>query len=150
MAQEARELICMITRGTDHELSSVGFTIANGGITAGLKVFIFLSSSGVDLVRKRAADTTQVNPLEPLAMTAERGGPATTAGFLKTIARTGEAAKLPFPIHPHMLRHSTGYKLANDGHDTRALQHYMGHKNIMHTVRYTEMAPDRFKNFWKD
>jgi predicted peroxiredoxin len=67
MAQEARELICMITSGTDHELSSVGFTIANGGITAGLKVFIFLSSSGVDLVRKRAADSTQVNPLEPLA-----------------------------------------------------------------------------------
>ncbi len=61
--------------------------------------------------------------------------------FLKTIARTGETARLPFPIHPHMLRHSTGYKLANDGHDTRALQHYMGHKNIMHTVRYTEMAP---------
>jgi site-specific recombinase XerD len=80
----------------------------------------------------------------------ERGGPATTAGFLKMIARTGAAAKLPFPIHPHMLRHSTGYKLANDGHDTRALQHYMGHKNIMHTVRYTEMAPDRFKNFWQD
>ena len=63
----------------------------------------------------------------------ERGGPATTAGFLKTIARTGEAAKLPFPIHPHMLRHSTGYKLANDGHDTRALQHFMGHRNIVHT-----------------
>jgi site-specific recombinase XerD len=80
----------------------------------------------------------------------ERGGPATTAGFLKTIARIGEAAKLPFPIHPHMLRHSTGYKLANDGRDTRALQHYMGHKNIMHTVRYTDMAPDRFKNFWQD
>jgi site-specific recombinase XerD len=49
-----------------------------------------------------------------------------------------------------MLRHSTGYKLANDGHDARALQHYMGHKNIMQTVRYTEMAPDRFKNFWND
>jgi hypothetical protein len=48
MAQEAKELVCMITGGTDHELSSVGFTIANGGITAGLKVFIFLSSSGVD------------------------------------------------------------------------------------------------------
>jgi type 1 fimbriae regulatory protein FimE len=80
----------------------------------------------------------------------ERGGPATTAGFLKMISRTGEAAKLPFPIHPHMLRHSTGYKLANDGHDTRALRHYMGHKNIMHTVRYTEMAPDRFKDFWRD
>ena len=49
-----------------------------------------------------------------------------------------------------MLRHACGYKLANDGHDTRALQHYLGHKNITHTVRYTEMAPDRFKGFWKD
>jgi predicted peroxiredoxin len=49
----------------DHKLSSVGFTIANGGITAGLKVFIFLSSSGVDLVRKRAADTTQSIRLNP-------------------------------------------------------------------------------------
>ena len=58
------------------------------------------------------------------------------------IARIGAAAKFPFPIHSHMLRHSTGYKLANDGH--RALQHYLGHKNIMHTFRYTEMAPDRF------
>ena len=61
----------------------------------------------------------------------------------------GEAAKMPFPIHPHMLRHACGFKLANDGHDTRALQHYLGHKNIQHTVRYTEMAPDRFKNFWR-
>jgi len=90
------------------------------------------------------------NMESPYVFITERGGPATTAGFLKTIARLGEAANLPFPIHPHMLRHSTGYKLANDGHDTRALQHYMGHKNIMHTVRYTDMAPDRFKNFWQD
>ncbi len=71
--------------------------------------------------------------------------------LLKMIAaRTGEAAGPPFLIHPHMLRHSTGYNQLNDGHDTRSLQHYMGHKNIMHTVRYTEMAPDRFKNFWRD
>jgi type 1 fimbriae regulatory protein FimE len=90
------------------------------------------------------------NPESRYVFITERSGPATTAGFLKTIARTGEAAKLPFPINPHMLRHSTGYKLANDGHDTRALQHYMGHKNIKHTVRYTEMAPDLLKNFWKD
>ena len=69
---------------------------------------------------------------------------------VRELSSGGEAAKLPFPIHPHMLRHSTGYKLADDGHDTRALQHYMGHKNIVHTVRYTEMAPNRFKDFWKD
>ena len=48
-----------------------------------------------------------------------------------------------------MLRHACGFKLANDGHDTRALQHYLGHKNIQHTVRYTDMAPDRFKDFWR-
>lgn len=68
----------------------------------------------------------------------------------KMLARAGEEAELGFPVHPHMLRHACGYKLANDGHDTRALQHYLGHKNIAHTVRYTEMVPDRFKGFWKD
>ena len=74
----------------------------------------------------------------------------TTATVRKMIARAGEVAKLAFPIHPHMLRHACGYKLANDGHDTRSLQQYLGHKNIQHTVRYTELAPDRFKNFWRD
>jgi site-specific recombinase XerD len=54
-----------------------------------------------------------------------------------------------FPIHPHMLRHGCGYALANAGHDTRALQAWLGHKNIQHTVRYTELAPNRFKNFWR-
>ena len=49
-----------------------------------------------------------------------------------------------------MLRHATGFKLANDGHDTRAIQHYLGHQNIQHTVRYTELAPDRFKGFCQD
>lgn len=80
----------------------------------------------------------------------ERGAPMTPAGFRKLLARLGEAAKFPFGVHPHMLRHATGYKLANDGRDTRALQHYLGHKNIMHTVRYTELSPERFKNFWED
>ena len=80
----------------------------------------------------------------------ERGGPISPIGFHRLVQRLGEAAKMPFPIHPHMLRHACGFKLANDGHDTRALQHYLGHKNIQHTVRYTEMAPDRFKDFWRD
>ena len=66
------------------------------------------------------------------------------------VTRAGKVAGLPFPAHPHMLRHACGYKLANDGQDTRALQHYLGHKNITHTVRYTELAPDRSKTFWKD
>ena len=77
-------------------------------------------------------------------------GRSSPIGFHRLIQRVGETAKMPFPIHPHMLRHACGFKLANDGHDTRALQHYLGHKNIQHTVRYTEMAPDRFKDFWRN
>jgi type 1 fimbriae regulatory protein FimB/type 1 fimbriae regulatory protein FimE len=80
----------------------------------------------------------------------ERRAPMTAAGFRKMVARIGETGKFPFPVHPHMLRHACGYKLANDGQDTRAVQHYLGHKNIQHTVRYTELSPERFKSFWED
>ena len=80
----------------------------------------------------------------------ERAAPITTAGFRKMLARVGEGAEFPFPVHPHMLRHACGYKLANDGQDTRAVQHYLGHKNIQHTVRYTQLSPERFKSFWDD
>ena len=80
--------------------------------------------------------------------TSERGAPFTTAGFAKMVARAGESAKLT-GVHPHMLRHACGYALANRGHDTRALQAYLGHKNIQHTVRYTELSPTRFKDFWR-
>jgi predicted peroxiredoxin len=66
MAEAKRSLVVLMTRGTDHELSSVGFTIACGGLTAGLDVCVFLTSSAVDLVRKRAIDTTVVPPLSPL------------------------------------------------------------------------------------
>jgi type 1 fimbriae regulatory protein FimB/type 1 fimbriae regulatory protein FimE len=58
--------------------------------------------------------------------------------------------KMPFGVHPHMLRHACGFKLANQGADTRSLQHYLGHKNIQHTVRYTKRSPDRFRGFWQD
>jgi integrase len=85
----------------------------------------------------------------PFVFTSERGAPFTTAGFAKMIARAGVEAKFKFRVHPHMLRHACGYALANKGHDTRALQAYLGHKNIQHTVRYTELAPTRFKDFWR-
>jgi len=62
------------------------------------------------------------------------------------LQRTGEAAKLPFAVHPHMLRHACGYKLANDGHDT----HSLAHRNLQSTARYTALAPDRFAKFWQD
>ena len=89
-------------------------------------------------------------PETQYVFTSERKGPMIDSTFRKMLARAGEEAKLGLPIHPHMLRHSTGFKLANDGRDTRSIQHYLGHKNIQHTVRYTKIAADRFKDFWPD
>ena len=86
----------------------------------------------------------------PYVFTTERGGPMTTAGFRKMLARTGAMSALTFPVHPHMLRHACGYKLANEGRDTRAIQLYLGHRHIQHTVRYTLLKADRFKHFWTD
>jgi type 1 fimbriae regulatory protein FimB/type 1 fimbriae regulatory protein FimE len=89
------------------------------------------------------------DPKSPFVFTSERGSPFTTAGFARMIERAGEGAGLGFKAHPHMLRHACGFALANKGHDTRALQAYLGHKNIQHTVRYTELSPQRFKDFWR-
>ena len=86
----------------------------------------------------------------PYVFVSERGAPLSVAGYQRMVARAGEAAGFSFLIHSHMLRHSCGYKLANDGQDTRAIQHYLGHRSIASTVRYTALAPDRFRGFWKD
>jgi type 1 fimbriae regulatory protein FimB/type 1 fimbriae regulatory protein FimE len=86
----------------------------------------------------------------PYVFVTERRGPLTDSAVRKIVARAGERALLGFPVHPHMLRHACGFKLANDGQDTRAIQHYLGHRTIQHTVRYTELAPNRFRAFWTD
>lgn len=88
--------------------------------------------------------------LGPRVFVTERDGPMSTAGFRKLLARTGCAAGFGFGVHPHMLRPACGYKLANDGQDTRAIQHYLGHKNIQHTVRYTQLSAKYSKGFWHD
>jgi integrase len=86
----------------------------------------------------------------PFVFVSERCAPFTTAGFARMMERAATAASLGLKAHPHMLRHACGFALANAGHDTRAVQAYLGHSNIQHTVRYTELAPDRFKDFWPD
>src|SRR5262249_44466785 len=88
-------------------------------------------------------------PKSPFVFTSERGSPFSTAGFARMVERAGVEARLEFKVHPHMLRHACGYALANRGHDTRALQAYLGHRNIQHTVRYTELSPTRFKDVWR-
>jgi type 1 fimbriae regulatory protein FimB/type 1 fimbriae regulatory protein FimE len=105
--------------------------------------------TGLELRALRRLKREQ-EPSSPYLFVSERGAPFSTEGFARLLQRAGKVAKVPFPIHPHMLRHACGYKLANDGVDTRALQAYLGHRNIQHTVRYTELAPGRFKGFWKD
>jgi integrase len=89
-------------------------------------------------------------PTSPYVFISERRAPLSAAGYQRMVARAGVAAKFTFPVHSHMLRHACGFKLANDGHDTRAIQAYLGHRSIMSTVRYTALTPNRFKNFWKD
>jgi len=80
----------------------------------------------------------------------ERGTPLTDRTIRHIVLRAGQEAGLPFPVHPHMLRHACGFYLANKGVDTRAIQHYLGHRNIQHTVRYTDLAANRFDGFWDD
>jgi integrase len=80
----------------------------------------------------------------------ERGGPFTPDAVNRLVKRIGARADFPFPVHAHMLRHACGYKLANDGHDTRAIQDWLGHRSIQHTTRYTELSQTRFKDFWRD
>jgi site-specific recombinase XerD len=127
-----------------------------------------VSFSGAALhVRRRKNGTPSTHPLggtelralrrlrreskaSPFVFVSERKVPFSTEGFARLLQRAGKVAGLTIAVHPHMLRHACGYKLANDGRDTRSIQSYLGHKNIQHTVRYTEMAPNRFKNFWKD
>jgi integrase len=90
------------------------------------------------------------SPTSPFMFVSERGAPLSPPGFAKMVKRAGEAADLGIKTHAHMLRHSTGFKLANDARDTRSIQSYMGHKNIQNTTRYTALAPNRFRDFWSD
>jgi site-specific recombinase XerD len=90
------------------------------------------------------------SPKSPFVFVSERGAPLSAPGFSRMVERTAVGANLKIKAHAHMLGHGCGYKLANDGQDTRALQAYLGHKNIQNTTRYTALAQDRFKGFWRD
>ena len=103
---------------------------------------------GTELRALRRLQREQAPP-SPYLFTTERRTPMSAAGFRKQLAVIGVAAGLPFPVHPHMLRHACGFALAHSRHDTRAIQEWLGHKNIQHTTRYTELTTHRFKDFWQ-
>ena len=87
-------------------------------------------------------------PKCPFVFQSSRKGPMCPDTIAGVVVLAGILADLPFPVHAHMLRHGTGYYLANRGVDTRTIQSYLGHKNIQHTVRYTELAPTKFQGLW--
>ncbi|GAC1504498.1 MAG: tyrosine-type recombinase/integrase [Chamaesiphon sp.] len=87
-------------------------------------------------------------PTSAYIFQSSRQGPLAKDTIAGIIERAGELALLPFPVHAHMLRHGTGYYLANQGTDTRTIQSYLGHNNIQHTVRYTELASTKFQGLW--
>jgi type 1 fimbriae regulatory protein FimB/type 1 fimbriae regulatory protein FimE len=89
-------------------------------------------------------------PTSPFVFISERGSPFTRDGVGKLVARAGVEAGFDHAVHPHQLRHACGYKLANKGTDTRTIQAYLGHRSIVHTVKYTALAADRFDRLWRD
>ena len=89
-------------------------------------------------------------PESDFVFTSERLGPLSSRTIHNTISQAGQEANLKFPIHPHMMRHARGHRLANEGVDTRSIQAYLGHKSILHTVIYTKLNANRFKGFSKD
>ncbi len=98
----------------------------------------------------RALRELQRNAKTPFVFETERGGPFTPDAVNRLVKGIGSrVAGLGFPVHAHMLRHACGYALANAGHDTRAIQDWLGHRSIQHTVRYTELSATRFRDFWR-
>lgn len=97
----------------------------------------------------RALRQLQRDSHNPFVFVSERGAPLSAAAVNRLLQRLGVRCGFAFPLHAHMLRHACGYKLANQGTDTRTIQGYLGHRNISHTVRYTELAPTRFRGLFE-
>ena len=100
--------------------------------------------SGRELRALRALN--RLSDTSPFIFVSERGSPMTTRNVRHLVAKAGEA--LPFPTHPHMLRHGCGYKLINDGVDVRTVQQFLGHSSINSTVIYTKLDSRRFEGLW--
>jgi len=111
------------------------------------------SKSGTHELSRR--EVTAINRLlrssdGPFIFANERGGKLTPNAFYKVVQRAGVRAGLALPVHPHMLRHACGFHIINEGHSTRVAQEHLGHRNIRHTERYTELCPERLGRVWDD
>jgi integrase len=136
----ASELCSLQWSDVEFESATLHLRRAKGGVTATHPLL------GDEL---RALRALKREAKSPFIFVSERGAPFSVAGLAKLVERAGVEAGMPFKCHPHMLRHATGFALANKGTDTRTLQAYLGHRSIQSTVRYSELAPGRFKNLWR-
>lgn len=136
----ASEVCSLQWSDIEFESATIHLRRAKGGVTATHPLL------GDEL---RALRALKREAQSPFVFVTERAAPFSTAGFAKLVARTGVKAKMPFACHPHQLRHACGFALANRGVDTRTLQGFLGHRSIQSTIRYAELAPDRFKNLWR-
>jgi type 1 fimbriae regulatory protein FimB/type 1 fimbriae regulatory protein FimE len=136
----ASELCSLQWSDVEFESATLHLRRAKGGVTATHPLL------GDEL---RALRALERDAKSPFIFVSERGAPFSVAGLAKLVERAGVEAGMPFKCHPHMLRHATGFALANKGTDTRTLQAYLGHRSIQSTVRYSELAPGRFKNLWR-
>jgi integrase len=136
----ASELCALQWSDVEFETGNLHLRRAKGGAT-GTHPLLGDELRALRALKRRATS--------PFIFVSERGAPFSVSGLAKMIERAGVEAKIPFPVHMHMLRHACGYTLANKGTDTRTLQGYLGHRSIQSTVRYTELAPERFKNIWR-
>jgi site-specific recombinase XerD len=121
-------------------------------LLVGLERLVERSDQGLNrvLARLQLRRRQRESAPSPFVFVSERGASLSAPGFSRLVERAAIAADLGIKAHAHMLRHDCGYKLANDGHDTRAIQAYLGHRNIQNTTRYTALAPQRFKEFFRD
>jgi type 1 fimbriae regulatory protein FimB/type 1 fimbriae regulatory protein FimE len=136
----ASELCELQWSDVEFESASLYLRRAKGGLT---------STHPLLADELRALRIVKREAKSPFVFVSERGAPFSTSGWAKLIQRAGIVSQMPFLVHPHMLRHACGFVLANKGTDTRTLQAYLGHRSIQSTVRYTELAPCRFKNLWR-
>jgi integrase len=135
----ASEVVHMKWEQVDFDRGELHVKRLKGGIPATHP----LSGRELRELRKHKRDSLA----SPFVFVSERGAPVTPPGFNRMVKRAAVAAKLGIKAHAHMLRHACGFKLANDGIDTRSLQAYLGHSNIQNTTRYTALA---LENFWRD
>jgi type 1 fimbriae regulatory protein FimB/type 1 fimbriae regulatory protein FimE len=137
-----------VTEAIDLHWSQVDFAKGHlhvKRLKGGLKSVHTVQGDELRALRKLQRDQ---EPKSAFVFTSERGGPMTRSNVAKMIEAAGERAGLPH-VHPHVLRHTCGHLLADAGHDTRRLQLWLGHSDIKHTARYSELSARPFAEFWR-